>query len=79
MHYLNTFISKPGAIKHSAALKQAPEAIRKAFYEDYSMDPKKFIEYLFGKEFKSREDTTSIEEVSSNQLNDISNIFGQGE
>ncbi len=79
MHYLNTFISKPGAIKHSAALKQAPEAIRKAFYEDYSIDPKKFIEFLFGKELKSDENTASIEEVSSNQLNDISNIFGQGE
>ncbi len=78
-HYLNTFISKPGALKHSAALKQAPEAIRKAFYEDYNMDPKKFIEFLFGKEIKQNDDTTSIEEVSSNQLNDISNIFGQGE
>ena len=79
MHYINTFTSKPGALKHSAALKQAPEAIKKAFYEDYNMDPKKFIEFLFGNEVKQDEDTTSIEEVSSNQLNDISNIFEQGE
>ena len=40
------------------------------------MDPKKFIEFLFGNEIKPDEYTTSIEEVSSNQLNDISNIFG---
>ncbi len=67
MHYLNTFTSKPGALKHSTALKQAPEALRKAFLEDYNMDS------------KVDNESTSIEDVSNNQLDDISNIFGQGE
>lgn len=78
-HYINTFLMKPGALNHSVALKQAPEALRKAFYEDYNMDARKFLEAVFLGQINNKDKTYSIEEISTNQLDKISNIFGQGE
>lgn len=70
---------KPGALNHSVALKQAPEALRKAFYEDYNMDARKFLEAVFLGQINNEDKTYSIEEISTNQLDKISDIFGQGE
>ena len=78
-HYINTFLMKPGALNHSVALKQAPEALRKAFYEDYNMDARKFLEAVFLGQINNEDKTYSIEEISTNQLDKISDIFGQGE
>lgn len=49
-HYLNTFLKKPGAIKHSSALKQIPklEFIYKTYYND---NPNEFV--LLLKEYQN--------------------------
>ena len=75
-HYLNTFLKKPGALKNSLALKQAPDTLKNIFYKDYNMNAKKFIEDLIKNELKSsiNEEKTSIDtiaQVSENQLDDI--------
>lgn len=83
-HYLNTFLKKPGALKNSLALKQAPDTLKHIFYEDYNMNAKKFIEDLIKNELKT---STNIETivadtialVSENQLDNISRLFGQGD
>jgi len=82
-HYLDTFLKKPGALKNSLALKQAPDTLRRIFYENYSMDAKKFIEDLIKNELKQElhpaQTKDIIAETSISQLDDISRIFGQGE
>lgn len=45
MHYLNTFLSKPGALKNSAALNSIPE-LKDIFNLYYKDNPKQFIELL---------------------------------
>ena len=45
MHYLNTFLKKPGAISNSVALKAVPK-LKAIFDTHYSKAPKKFIEIL---------------------------------
>ena len=45
MHYLNTFLRKPGAVNNSVALKSIPKL--KAMFDTYYKDkPKQFIEIL---------------------------------
>lgn len=83
-HYLNTFLKKPGALKNSLALKQAPDTLKHIFCEDYSMDAKKFIEDLIKNDLKVSSINTHkpidiIADTSENQLNDISKLFGQGD
>ena len=83
-HYLNTFLKKPGALKNSLALKQAPDTLKHIFYEDYNMNAKKFIEDLIKNELKSSTNKEAIVSdtialVSENQLDDISRLFGQGD
>jgi transposase len=47
MHYLNTFMKKPGALKNSVALKSVPQL--KAIFDTYYLrKPKDFIEILMG-------------------------------
>ena len=77
-HFLNTFSRKPGALKHSVALKQAPEDLRRIFNDNYSTKPKEFIEYLKNGTLNISNDTCDcdeIEEKSKKQLEDITNIF----
>jgi len=45
MHYLNTFLKKPGAVSNSVALKAVPK-LKAIFDTHYSKEPKKFIEIL---------------------------------
>lgn len=58
-HYLNTFISKPGALRNSLALKSNPKL--KSIYDlYYNTNPKKFIEII--KENKEK-DLDEIETI----------------
>jgi len=45
MHYLNTFLRKPGAMRDSIALKSIPK-LKAIFDTHYSKNPRKFIETL---------------------------------
>jgi len=45
MHYLNTFLRKPGALKNSVALKSLPQ-LKAVFDTYYSKRPRDFIEIL---------------------------------
>jgi len=45
MHYLNTFLKKPGALKNSVALKSVPQ-LKAVFDTYYLKKPKDFIEIL---------------------------------
>lgn len=45
MHYLNTFLRKPGAMNNSIALKSIPK-LKAIFDTYYKQKPKEFIEYL---------------------------------
>jgi hypothetical protein len=45
MHYLNTFLRKPGAVSSSVALKSIPK-LKAIFDTYYAKDPRKFIEGL---------------------------------
>ncbi len=80
MHYLPTFLKKPGALANSLTMKQAPEELKRVFKEDYNMNTKKFIESLLNPTTYIDDDIhSSILDVSKSQLNSISNIFNQGE
>lgn len=45
MHYLNTFLKKPGAVNNSVALKSVPK-LKAIFDTYYAKKPKEFIEIL---------------------------------
>lgn len=45
MHYLNTFLHKPGAVSCSVALKSIPR-LKAIFDTHYAKNPRKFIEIL---------------------------------
>ncbi len=45
-HYIDTFLKKPGALRNSLALKQAPKLLRTIFNDYFTTDPKKFLEFL---------------------------------
>ncbi len=79
-HYLQTFLKKPGALANSLAMKQAPEELKRIFIEDYNMNSKLFIDDLINpnKSIDIYVDN-SIEDTSIHQLEEISNIFNQGE
>lgn len=47
-HYINTFNRKPGAIENSLALKQAPEVLRKLYFEMFVNRPRDFL-YVISK------------------------------
>ena len=75
-HYIDTFKKKPHALPHSLALKQAPNELRNIYNKHYSTDPKRFIEDLYGnKLIKTENIKDEIEEISSNQLEEIDRIF----
>ena len=76
-HYLKTLYKKPGAVKHSLALKQADEEIISIYQNKYINDPKGFIDYLYGKE-DIVGDTSSVESTSADQLNQINKTFSLG-
>lgn len=45
-HYLRTMSYKPGSVKNSVALRQAPEGIRRIFEEAFADKPKDFVSLL---------------------------------
>lgn len=45
-HYLHTLSYKPGALKNSEALRQAPEGLRRLFNDCFKHAPKEFVELL---------------------------------
>jgi hypothetical protein len=45
MHYLNTFLRKPGAVSNSVALKSVPR-LKAIFDTYYAKKPRQFIELL---------------------------------
>lgn len=59
MHYLNTFLKKPGALKNSVALKSVPQ-LKAIFDKYYSQKPKDFIEILIENTDLSAEDVLNI-------------------
>ncbi len=59
MHYLNTFLKKPGALKNSIALKSIPQ-LKAIFDKYYSQKPKDFIETLIENNDLSAEDVLNI-------------------
>lgn len=76
-HYLKTFLRKPGALKNSLALKQAPLALQTLFYEDYNMDPKGFLQFITNKE-PIKKELSTIKDISINQLNTYNHLFEMG-
>lgn len=58
LHYIDTFLKKPGALRNSLALKQAPQVLQTIFNKYFTTEPKKFIEFL----------------LSSNSFDDIDGI-----
>ena len=58
MHYLNTFLKKPGAVKNSIALKSIPK-LKAIFDTYYAKKPRDFIEALMDYKDKGLE----IEEI----------------
>lgn len=59
MHYLNTFLKKPGALKNSVALKSVPQ-LKAIFDKYYLQKPKDFIEILIENTDLSAEDVLNI-------------------
>ena len=45
-HYIDTLLKKPGAIRNSLALKQAPVILQTIFKDYFSTNPKQFLEFL---------------------------------
>jgi transposase len=45
-HYIDTFLKKPGALRNSLALKQAPQVLQTIFNEYFITEPKKFLEFM---------------------------------
>ncbi len=80
-HYLNTFLKKPGALTNSLAMKQAPEALKTIYQENYNMDSIKFVSYLMGDKqgcdipqlFETIDN--SVDDMSLRQLDAISELF----
>lgn len=67
MHYLNTFLRKPGAVNNSVALKSIPKL--KAIFDTYYKEkPKEFIEYLIeNKELEIDEIIKNLKEKTANK------------
>jgi len=67
MHYLNTFLRKPGAVNNSVALKSIPKL--KAIFDTYYKDkPKNFIEFLTeNKELEIDEIISLLKEKTANK------------
>jgi transposase len=59
MHYLRTFISKPGALKNSTALINNPN-LKAIFDKYYSTQPKLFITLLMENKEKNKEELNEI-------------------
>jgi len=67
MHYLNTFLRKPGALKNSVALKSLPQ-LKAVFDTYYSKRPRDFIEILIENSDMEAEDVLRIfKEKTSNK------------
>jgi len=66
MHYLNTFLKKPGAVSNSVALKSVPR-LKAIFDTHYAKEPRKFIEILIENEHLAVEEIVKIfrEKVSN--------------
>lgn len=91
-HYLTTLAKKPGALANSLALKQSPKIYQALFHQYFSTKPREFIELIKDKtvaelsEIVNQLDNgysitscvTTIEEISINQLEEITQIFQQG-
>lgn len=73
-HYLDTFMKKPGALHHSLALKQSAKELQTIYTNNYISNPKEFIKFLLGDNYV---DENSIEDISNNQLDQVSKTFGQ--
>jgi len=59
MHYLNTFLKKPGAVNNSVALKAVPK-LKAIFDTHYAKAPRKFIEILIENEHLAVEEIIKI-------------------
>lgn len=59
MHYLNTFLKKPGAVSNSVALKAVPR-LKAIFDTHYAKAPRKFIEILIENEHLAVEEIVKI-------------------
>lgn len=46
MHFIDTFLKKPGALRNSLALKQAPKVLQTIFNKYFITEPRKFLEFL---------------------------------
>jgi hypothetical protein len=59
MHYLNTFLRKPGAVSNSVALKSIPK-LKAIFDTYYANKPKQFIEMLIENKDLPAEETIKL-------------------
>jgi hypothetical protein len=59
MHYLNTFLKKPGALNNSIALKSVPR-LKALFDTYYSKKPKEFIEILMDNKHLEIDEITKL-------------------
>jgi hypothetical protein len=67
MHYLNTFLRKPGAVRNSAALKSVPR-LKAIFDTYYRSKPRDFIEILItSKHLEIDEITALFKEKTANK------------
>lgn len=67
MHYLNTFLRKPGAMNNSVALKSIPK-LKAIFDTYYKAKPKEFIEFLTdNKELDINEIIRQLKEKTANK------------
>lgn len=57
-HYIDTFLKKPGALRNSLALKQAPKLLQTIFNDYFTTEPRKFLEFLLNT--KAFEDIDSL-------------------
>ncbi|HHX67961.1 MAG TPA: IS21 family transposase [Gallicola sp.] len=61
MHYIDTFLKKPGALKNSLALKQAPKILQTIFHQYFSTKPKEFLHFLINTDNFDNIDETAME------------------
>ena len=73
-HYLHTLSYKPGALKNSVALRQAPEKLKQLFDNCFSDEPKDFVELLIYAKQENKTYDDVIEAYESLKRNRIRNI-----
>jgi len=68
-HFLKTFERKPGSLRHSKVIQQAPEILQDLYKSRYFDKPLEFIEILnLSKEYSLHELISAIEKLQQRQI-----------